>query len=650
MSGIFGAWNLAGGPVDPGDLERMSGLLSHRGPEAANVWLDGPVGLGHRASHTLPESRGETQPLVDGERGRILVADIRIDNREELIRALGQPCRRGGDPGDPGDATLLIAAWVRWGDRCVERLIGDFAFAVWDAREGSLFCARDHFGVRPLYYHHAPGRLFAFASEIEALLALPDVPDEIDEIEVARHLRVPIRGEPDATYYRHVRRLPPARILTASQRGLADRTYWEPDPDRRTRLGSDEAYAEAFRSVFEEAVRCRLRSTGPVASMLSGGIDSAAITCMAARIAESVNSPLHTLSAIYPDVPDSDERPFIHQVLDRHDVEPHFFEADARSPIDDIDRMNRFIGGPNHGTNLYLNWELFGLAGKVGARVVLDGFDGDTTVSHGKGYLVELSTSGRWLRLARVALPYLEKQSDTPFSDYLSIVRFGIRRRLRDSGWWRRVRPARGAPGPPPSSMVDEGFAARWSGRGAELPAPPTTEREMHRYALTSSNLLEAVGWIEACGAGRGVEVRFPFFDVRLAEFCLSLPPDQKIRRGWSRWVLRRAMEGVLPPSIQWRPGKADLHSGWRYAMRSNKTDRIKALLREPGAVAERYLDLERLRPLCARFLSGGTTRSEEVDLWRALSLALWLKTEASVESSRSERTGHDSERVSKSG
>lgn len=649
MSGILGLWRLDGRPVEPEALATMSDRLAHRGPDGAEAWRDGPVGLGHRAFHTTPESSHERRLRRDGE--RVLTADARIDNRHELIRSMGleEVTEEQID-----DATLLIAAYERWGDRCPERLIGDFAFAIWDAGRRSLFCVRDHFGVKPFYYFHAPRRLFAFASEIEALLSHPEIPDEIDDHEVARHLRVPLRGDVSTTYYRHVRRLSPAHALTVSEGGLEERRYWQLDPAHRTTLSSDEEYAEALRDVFVEAVRCRLRSVGPVASMLSGGIDSSAITCVAARALEDARaeSPLHTLSAVYPRIPQSDERAFIDEVLERHDVVPHFFEADDVSPIAEIDRMNRFIGGPSYGTNLYLNWELFGLAADAGARVVLDGFDGDATVSHGKGYLSELAISGRWIELARVGLPYLRRQGDSPFADYLALVRFGLRRRLRGSAWEsliRRARRGRGGPArertaTPGPLAIDERFARVFSDRLEAASAPSVTEREIHRDMMSSQNLLEALGWIEACGAGRGVEVRFPFFDVRVVDLCLSFPPEQKLRRGWSRSVMRRAMEGILPPSIQWRSTKANLRHGWKYALRSDRSGRIESLLREPGPVVEHYLDLDRVRTLHDRFVSGDSDTSEDIVLWRALSLALWLTGEEHRR--RSGRRVHREERV----
>jgi asparagine synthase (glutamine-hydrolysing) len=584
---------------------------------------------------TTREAEREIQPLATADGDLVLTADARLDNREALIVALGL---RGSPHEDITDADLILASYRSWGERCVEHWIGDFGLVIWDSLRRRLFCARDPFGVKPLYYHYTPGRLFAFASEVETLLVLEDVPDEIDEFEVARHLFIPLGSDVSATYYRQVRRLMPAHVLVVSDQHLETHRYWQLDPTRELRLSSDGEYAEALRETFVEAVRCRLRSATPVASMLSGGIDSASITCVAANLLEDVgrSSSLHTLSAVYPSVPSSDEREFIEDVLRKYRMVPHFLAADAVNPIAAIDRMNRLVGGANWGANLYLNWMLYGVAAEAGAGVVLEGFDGDSTLSHGTGYLTELAMAGRWLKLALTSIPYSRRRGRRVVSSYLDLVRYGLRHPSRDTAVGSLVRRLRGRrgkearPDRPPTDrnlLLNADFARRFSDRAAADPDPPMTEREFHLRKLTAPVLFEVVGWLEACAAGRGVEVRLPFCDIRLAELCLSIPPDQKIRRGWTRFVMRRAMEGFLPPALQWRQGKSGLHAGWVRAWRSTQDGRIEAMLTQPSPVVRRYLDPERVLELHRRFLNGEPDNGEGRGMWRALSLALWLSS-----------------------
>ena len=633
MSGIFGIWYTDGRPVDPGALAKMGQSMVHRGPDGIETWRRPSLGLGHCMMRSTPESLLERQPLTRVDPEMVVTADVRLDNRDELVSVLGLHQRHGAAI---ADATLVQAAYLRWGEGCVEHLRGDFCFAIWDGQREILLCVRDHFGIRPLHFFSAPG-VFAFASEIEALLSLPEVPDDPDEVEVARHLLLPLSGEKGATYHRYVRRLSPAHLLRVSSQAVEERGYWRLDETRELELASDAEYADAFRASFEEAVRQRLRSSTPVGSMLSGGLDSAAITCMAGEIlsdSAAGGPPVHTLSAVYPNVPQSDERIFIDKVLEGLRATPHFFNAEAMNPYSRIDSMNRFIGGASYGGNLYLNWELYGIASREGLRVVLDGYDGDSVVSHGWTYLTELATSGRWWKLASVTFPYSKREGRPPVRDYLSMIRFGLWHRFRETPVTNLVRRVRGGRRRPRvekpriawDPVVEDEFASQFSDRDAPAVELYTTERESHVRKLHSPSLMEVLGWIEACGAGQGVEVRFPFFDVKLAELCLAMPPEQKIRRGWTRYVMRRAMEGVLPPEIQWRPGKAEMNHGWAYAYRANRDDRIEALLADGNRDVARYVNIERLRAAHGRFMRGEATRHERRTRERALTLALWIK------------------------
>ena len=321
MSAIAGIVRLDGAPADRANLDRMLERLAHRGPDGHGSHIADSCGLGHRMLWTTPESLHERLPLTDSTGDLTLTADARIDNREELCSLLSAPST-------VTDADLILQAYARWGERCPERLLGDFAFALWDARRGLLFCARDHFGVKPFYYHHRPGRLFAFASEIKGLLVLSEVPRRLNETRVADYL-VPLLEDKEITFYEEIVRLPPAHRMAVTREGVRMEQYWAPDPEREIRMKSDGEYAEAFREIFTEAVRCRLRSAFRVGSMLSGGLDSSSIVCVARELlAKNGGGKLHTFSAIFPDVPECDEREYIDEVIAGGGLEPHLVRGD----------------------------------------------------------------------------------------------------------------------------------------------------------------------------------------------------------------------------------------------------------------------------------------------------------------------------------
>lgn len=272
MSAIAGIYYLDGQPVDPADLGRMLETLAHRGSDRVGVWSEGHIGFGHRMLWTTPESLQEQLPLVNQTGDLAIAADARIDNRDELIAALGLMDR----PSDKiTDSQLILAAYEKWGDRCPEKLLGDFAFAIWDGRSQRLFCARAPMGVKPFYYYRS-SRLFVFASEIKALLCLVEVPRLLNELKVAYHLALLFEDQA-ITFYQNIWRLLAAHSITIGCEETQIRRYWSSDPTREVRLHSDQEYAEAFREIFTEAVRCRLRSAFPVGSTLSGGLDSSSI-------------------------------------------------------------------------------------------------------------------------------------------------------------------------------------------------------------------------------------------------------------------------------------------------------------------------------------------------------------------------------------
>lgn len=320
MSAIAGIYYLDDRRVNRADLARMIDILAHRGPDGSNIWSERAVGFGHRMLWTTPESLLEKLPLVNQSGDLAITADARIDNRDELIAALAFNDR----PSEKiTDSQLILAAYEKWGDRCLEHLLGDFAFAIWDGRNQIVFCARDHFGVKPFYYYYRAGQVFVFASEIKALLCLSEVPRRLNEVRIADYLTAMMEDKSN-TSYQGILRLPPAHTMTVSYGGgIRLRSYWSVDPSRELRLNSDEEYADAFRELFTEAVRCRVRSAFPVGSHLSGGLDSSYITCIARELLpQEAGSVLHTFSNIFDDVAQCDERPFIEAVLAQGGLTP----------------------------------------------------------------------------------------------------------------------------------------------------------------------------------------------------------------------------------------------------------------------------------------------------------------------------------------
>jgi asparagine synthase (glutamine-hydrolysing) len=554
VSGIFGCLNLDGAPVDRALLGRMQNRLAHRGPDGAAQWVDGAVGLGHLALHTTPESVRERQPLLDASGALCLTLDGRVDNRDELLADLRA---KGFEPRDDTDAELVLQAYRCWGEESPARIIGDFAFAIWDGAAGRLFCARDIAGVRQLYYFR-DARRFLWASEWRALFEHAAVSRAPDERMIAQHLCNTLTGNGE-TLFRDIARLPPGHALAVTRDGLRLRRYWDVDPRRAIRYRNDDDYAEHFHAIFREAVRCRLRSQRPVAADLSGGIDSSSIVGMveALRAEGAVTLPgFETFSLAFPGLA-CDERPYVDAVARRWNLAPHFSEAAVldRGFYETQVRADFSLPQVPNGT---MSEPMRRLEVARGMRVVLDGSGGDEWFTGGYYHFADLLRQGRLLALVRQArndakVTAFEYSPAYVFRHALwPLLPLGLRMALR------RLLRREGA-----RAFITPDFARH-------LPSPEELCREpvlggcvsfdqAEMYALLhSADSQRDNEEIDRCYARQGIEVRSPFMDRRLIEFAFALPEDQRWRGGRTKYVLRRAMRRLLPETVAARTGKAE--------------------------------------------------------------------------------------------
>ena len=631
MSAIVGLYRRNGQPADRADLERMTETLAHRGPDAAGLWNSGPVGMGHRMLWTTPESLHERLPLANRSGDVVITADARIDNRDELIAALGLSEWPHGEITDSG---LILCAYEQWGEASPKRLLGDFAFAIWDGRSQTLFCTRDHFGVKPFYYHQS-AQVFVFASEIKGLLCIREVPRQLNQVRVADHL-AGIFEDQASTFYRDVLRLPAGHSMTVCRGEARVESYWSLDPSREIRLRSDDEYADAFRERFTEAVRCRLRSAFPVGGLLSGGLDSSSIVGTARRVlGEGRARRLHTFSAIFPGLPETDlrkidERPFMEAVLAMGGLTPHYVHADRLSPLTDLDRVLRHEDEAFLAPNLYMHWALYGAAHQQGVRALLDGIDGDTTVSHGLEYLSELARAGKVRKLGREVMALSRRHNSSPRR---ILWQFGLRPLVPESmrHVWRTVRrrtqhpwTVNAAINPVFAGRV--GLAERAHALRGNGHASARTAREGHWRGLTSPLFPYALEIADKAAAAFSLEPRYPFFDRRLMEFCLALPPEQKLNQGWTRVVMRRAMANILPDEVRWRVGKANLSPNFTRRLLDYDRALLDDVIMNDPKVIEDYVDVSALRDVYHRYASQPMSEGDGLTVYGAVTLALWLR------------------------
>ena len=428
MSGICGIIALDGANPTKGQIAAMTAPLERRGPDGTHHWLGGPVALGHTLLATTPEALVEVLPLTDPATGCTITADVRLDNREELIPALGLV----SETRVIGDGELILRAYLAWGEACLDHFLGDFAFAIWDPRTARLFCGRDHIGMRQLIYCHVPGRLFAFATEPRAILTHPDVPRRINEGRIADFI-IDLEGiNYSSTFFEDLFRLPPAHCLILDASGLSIRRYWTLEPGPELQLGSDQAYAEAFLEVFTKAVSCRLRSAGPMGAMLSGGMDSGSIVAVASRLlAVGDQGALRTFSAVGPDSGTCIETSAIRAALTMPNLAPTLIEhADIELEAEELIRLTQQIQEPFDG-HMTLIRAVYLAAQRQGIKVVLDGASGDLVLHEGSHF-------ARLLRRGKLVSAIREARAYARFYGVPTAARQFIAK-----GMWRAFMPAK---------------------------------------------------------------------------------------------------------------------------------------------------------------------------------------------------------------
>jgi asparagine synthase (glutamine-hydrolysing) len=606
MSAIFGLVYLDGRPLPAGELEIMRGRLAHWGPDGGGTWLGESAGLGQVLLHSTPEARHDTMPLWDDARQTVLVAAARLDNRDELCDAFGIPAaERATTP----DGRLVQRAFQRWGEDCPRHLLGDWSFAAWKPRERRLFVARDHIGVTGLFYYFRPP-FFAFASGCEALLALPEVPRRLDEFHFARYLAI-VPGDPDHTAWEDMRKLLPAHRLTVTAEGLRTDCYWRIEDAPAIRLGSHADYVEGFLDLYRRAVRSRLRSLRPVGTTLSAGLDSGSVTALAAealrergeRLTAFTSVPLHPAEYLVPGAL-ADEWPLAHAVAERWDNIDHFaIRAETLTPLSALTRSLTIYPQPLHAAgNLFWLLALNAEAQTRGLGVLLTGQlgNGGISWSGGQNRMFYLFARGHWDAGRRAMSEWRARNGRSWFRTVKSQLLGPVLGPI----WKQRSRLLRpGAPSWTDLGAIQPEFARRMNLRAAAresrfyqlFPKPPDSKQEHSLFFSMNAPLAGPIH--QAQGAACRLEVRDPTIDVKLLEFCFGVPDEVHAHNGGERMLVREAMEGLLPPEVQWNTVRGRQAADVALRLLDHRDEMETALHGlETAPIVGEYLDLKALR------------------------------------------------------
>jgi len=643
MSSICGIYSRTGKPVTPEAIDAMVATLGHwqREGDRNGAWRNASdaVAFGHLMLTNTPESLDEILPFYHPASGLTITADARIDNREELCWQLNIPPReRNSIP----DSRLILESYQKWGRECVARLIGDFAFAIWDEAERRLFCARDHLGNKPMYYCAADDA-FIFATEMKGIFRVRNLSRALDPDWIADALTVLI-ADNEYTPYRDIRRLPPAHWLSVSPGEIKKEHYWKPDPEKEIRLYSEDDYVEAFREKLTEAVRCRVRSAFPVGAELSGGLDSSPVAALAVRQAEARNLKFITFSHVRGEADQAratykDESEFQEMLRSHARIShAHSLSAQDRGVIEAVRNSLLVQDGPSHRVYGILTDALHEAAAREGVRTLLSGFGGNEVVTYrAEDYLDELARRRVWRELWReyrqcpppgekMPIKTILLKMVEEYAPLLKTVCGHVRDSLRKTGMNSPVSPLENFP-------ITAKFyqSAAIHQRLADIPRLPKggDVRSSQCLRVTHGSVAARLETCSIEAAARRMEYRCPLLDIRLVEFHLAVPAHLKRKNGYGRYLFRRAIDGIIPPEIQWRTDVTGAAiPSVRYRLIRDARSIEDLILRAKDTPAAEYIDLEQMAKRLERIVSMETDTApiRQGVFFNALKLLLYFE------------------------
>jgi asparagine synthase (glutamine-hydrolysing) len=654
MCGIVGIV-AANGTVDPFVLQRMNDLVAHRGPDGERFLLasgdwgqlrysfqrradddatrDSPVrvGLGHRRLAILDLSDRGLQPMCTPDGRTWIIFNGEIYNHREIRSLLESAGHRFATR---TDTEVLLKAYVEWGENCVHRIDGMFAFAIWDDANTRLFCARDRLGIKPFYYATPAGH-FVFASEIKALLAFPQCRREADDHAVVGFLAHGNCDYADRTLFRDVRALPAAHTLTTDALGRTSiRRYWNLEATARCEQ-SDAEHVDQLREALVDTVGSHLISDVRVGSCLSGGLDSSTLVGVIGKIwredpvaAAAIGDRLYTFTSCF-ELKAFDERDYALASAQSVGARPHLVFPSPDDFWSDFQRIAWHQDMPFGALSFYAQWRVMRAASEAGVKVLIDGQGGDEVFGgYAKfryAYLASLFRSGRFGTATR-ELTGMLRQGDRYVLDIRNGYRYlpaFMRRALNVDSVLERI-----VTGDWKEAVADESTpATRWwrnarqNGNGSCW----TLLQRIQADDISIDTLPQLLRMEDRSSMAFSLEARVPLLDHHVVELGFSLPDHLKVNNGWSKYAVRQAMAGLVPDLVRLRKTKLGFAAPDRAWLAGDLRDAITNLL-GGDLRCRRYVDVAALRHwYCASNARNANTESF-LGLFRILSLEMWMR------------------------
>jgi len=612
----FAAWFDPGGATPERSwLAAAAGLIPHRGPDDAGVHVEPGLGMAFRRL-SIVDVAGGHQPIANEDGTVWIVYNGEVYNHAELRRELEA---RGHRYRTHSDTESIVHGWEEWGEGCVDRLRGMFAFALWDRGRRTLFAARDRLGIKPLYWTRA-GRAFICASEAKALFAFPGVRREVHLPALVEHLTLRYTGSP-VTLFAGLEKLRPAHHLTLSGDEPRIRRYWSVDYEPKQELGDDEALAQ-LEARLTESVRLRLMSEVPLGALLSGGVDSSVVVALAARL---LTRPVQTFSVGFDAPGPYSELPFARAVARHLGTEHREIVVGPEDVARELPRLAWHQDEPVSEPAAIPTYLVSRLARET-VTVVLTGEGGDETFAGYPKYAFDPLAA----RLASLPAPL----RDLLLGQIVDRLPFRFRRlqvvgrsaRFRDeaeryAAWFAGFAGAERRALLSPALRAHERAAA---GAFATALAETRARRPLDRMLDVDLRLWlpdDLLMKMDKMSMAASVEARVPLLDHVLVEWAARLPDRFKVRRGEGKSLLKRLARRLVPREVVDRRKvgfTVPLAPWFRGPLRGLLTE----VLLDPRALRRGYYDERALRGYVSDHLEGRRDRSRE--LWTLLSLELW--------------------------
>jgi asparagine synthase (glutamine-hydrolysing) len=635
VAGIFDG--IAARDIDRLLLERMNASQFHRGPDGGGVHLEPGIGLAHRRLSIIDLSTGQ-QPLCNEDGSVVVVFNGEIYNYQELVpelQALGHVFRTRSD------TEVIVHGWEEWGEECVTRFRGMFAFALWDRRHQTLFLARDRLGVKPLYYARIPNGLWIFGSELKSLLVHPALPRHIDPLAVEEYFAYGYVPEP-RTIFKGVFKLPPGCTLTV-RRGTSTpqpTQYWDVPFKRIKCLNEEEASEELIRRL-RESIKLRLISDVPLGAFLSGGVDSSGIVAMMAQLS---SEPVVTCSISFGDRA-FNESEYADAVARRYTTH-HYVEEVDPGDFSLVDRLAKLYDEPYADSSAMPTYRVCELARKR-VTVALSGDGGDENFGGYRRYrwhlneervrsllplglrrplfglLGHLYPKADWaprVFRAKATLESLARNSVEGYFHSVSILHDG----MRDQLFSERFR----------SEL--QGYRAIEVLRHHAMRAPSDHPLSLVQYLDLKTYLVGDINTkVDRASMAHSLEVREPLMDHPLVEWLSSLPPELKVRNREGKYLLKKSLEAYLPAELLYRPkmGFAVPLANWfRGPLRQAVSDAVLgSVLSDTG-----WFNTEYLKRLVEEHQSG--LRDYSAALWTVMMFESFLRNVIGAQAEHGER------------